>query len=127
MNEIVIETCEFCGGKLKSLILGNLSGLFCDNCQQWTVVTTYIAQINLDENLYKIYLLNKEKADSSNIKLIANISNINFLEAKKLLDNSKPIIYEGKAIEIVKIIKELKKAHLEFKCIPEFPWLENDS
>lgn len=61
MNEIVIETCEFCGGKLKSLILDNLSGLFCYNCQQWAIVTTYIAQINLDENLYKIYLLNKEK------------------------------------------------------------------
>lgn len=124
MNEIVIETCEFCGGKLKSLILGNLSGLFCDNCQQWAVVTTYIPQINLDENLYKIYLVNKEKADRSNIKLIANISNINFLEAKKLLDNSNSIIYEGKAIEVVKIIKELKKAKLEFKCIPEFPWIE---
>uniref|UniRef100_UPI0013CEA310 hypothetical protein n=2 Tax=Moraxellaceae TaxID=468 RepID=UPI0013CEA310 len=61
MNEIVSETCELCGGKLKSLILGNLSGLFCDNCQKWAVVTTYIPQINLDENLYKIYLVNKAK------------------------------------------------------------------
>ncbi|MFW1857606.1 hypothetical protein [Acinetobacter defluvii] len=116
------EYCEKCKGKLTTEITDHLSGLYCENCQQWAVVTTYIPPIQLDEQLYKIYLRDNDKVDHSIIKLIATILNINFIEAKRLLSTFNPMIHEEKAVKTYRVIQTLNEAQLKFICIPEFPW-----
>ena len=121
MNKLIDEHCEKCKGELTSRTTNRLNGLYCENCHQWAVVTTYIPEIQLDEQIYKLYLMDNHTVDLSTIKYIAQISNSNFLEAKRLLNTPHPMIYEGKAFQTAEIIKKLSNAQLKFICIPEFP------
>ncbi len=58
------------------------------------------------------------------IRLISEISNMNFLEAKRLLENAPKSFASGKATDINGAIIKLKDAGINFTVTPEYPYLK---
>ena len=95
-------------------------GMTCPNCG-WGWATTYIDPINLDEGDYHIILVSSENS-LSNIKLVSETANCNYVEAKKLIENVPVEIFCGKAVEVKAIKEKLGAANIEIKIEPEFPY-----
>lgn len=122
MLDISQIVCEQCGSLMESRREGMSAGLYCTNCD-WSVVTTYSPPILLDETLYKISILNGDAHNKQHIKTVAQIVNVNFLAARKLLQQQSPlIVLIGIAKEVVKVQEVLSMAGLVYEIIPNFPW-----
>ena len=93
--------CEKCGAEMKPLSELYPIGMTCPNCG-WGWTTTYIDPINLDENDYRMILVSSENS-LSNIKLVSETANCNYVEAKKLIEKPHVEIFCGKAVEVKKI------------------------
>lgn len=117
-DDIVI--CEKCGAEMKPLSDIYPVGMTCPNCG-WGWATTYIDPINLDESDYHMILVSGDNS-LSNIKLVSETANCNYVEAKKLIENAPVEIYCGKAVEVKAIKGKLEAASIDFKIEPEFPY-----
>ena len=92
----------------------------CDSCG-WSVATSYIEPIFLDENIYELFLKDNAGADKKALAAVSKVAGCNYIEAKKLLDNSDMKIVKGNATEIRAAATELKNANVLFEIVPEFP------
>lgn len=117
-DDIVI--CEKCGDEMKPLSELYPIGMTCPNCG-WGWATTYIDPINLDENDYRMILVSSENS-LSNIKLVSETANCNYVEAKKLIEKAPVEIFCGKAVEVKTIKEKLEAANIEIRIEPEFPY-----
>ena len=73
------------------------------------------------EGDYHIILVSSENS-LSNIKLVSETANCNYVEAKKLIENVPVEIFCGKAVEVKAIKEKLGAANIEIKIEPEFPY-----
>ncbi|HLO87738.1 MAG TPA: hypothetical protein VK203_22405 [Nostocaceae cyanobacterium] len=120
-----LPVCEQCGSPMEVRREGSTQGLYCTNCD-WSVVTTYIPAIILDETLYKVSILNGDAQNKQHIRAVAQIVNVNFLAARKLLQEQSPlIVFRGDAKEVVRVREVLSMAGLVYEITPEFPWQED--
>lgn len=117
MNEL---KCEKCGSKMFYKIDGHTQGWYCPSCN-WSIVTTYFSDMELDETIYKIELLPDANATIDKIRLISKIGNLNFILSKKIL-NDGGLLVEGPAKNIDKKIKELDLLKVFYKIIPNYPY-----
>lgn len=115
-----IVICEKCGAEIKPLSELYPIGMTCPNCG-WGWATTYIDPINLDENDYRMILVSSENS-LSNIKLVSETVNCNYVEAKKLIEKALVEIFCGKAVEVKTIKEKLEAANIEIRIEPEFPY-----
>lgn len=115
-----VVLCEKCGHEMTSFREGHDCGMICHNCG-WGVATTYIDPINLDENDYRMILVSSENS-LSNIKLVSETANCNYVEAKKLIEKAPVEIFCGKAVEVKTIKEKLEAANIEIRIEPEFPY-----
>ena len=97
MNDKCI--CEKCGVEMKPLSEIYPIGMTCPNCG-WGWATTYIDPINLDESDYQMILVSSENS-FSNIKIISEIANCNYIDAKKKIGENND--------EVMQAIDDLKK------------------
>ena len=118
MNDKCI--CEKCGAEMKPLSEIYPIGMTCPNCG-WGWATTYIDPINLDESDYHMILVSSENS-FSNIKIISEIANCNYIEAKNMIENAPTEIFRGNAVEIKEIKQKLESASIDFKIEPKFPY-----
>lgn len=118
MNDKCI--CEKCGAEMKPLSEIYPIGMTCPNCG-WGWATTYIDPINLDENDYHMILVSSENS-FSNIKIISEIANCNFIDAKKKIENAPTVIFIGKAVDVKNIIERLDNTKISIKIEPDFPY-----
>ena len=119
-NGINMYICEKCGAEMKPLSELYPIGMTCPNCG-WGWATTYIDPINLDENDYRMILVSSENS-LSNIKLVSETANCNYVEAKKLIEKAPVEIFCGKAVEVKTIKEKLEAANIEIRIEPEFPY-----
>ena len=79
--------CEICTNKyfLISKIKGRISGLFCENCNERAVVTSYFSEIELDNTNYKVLLKFNDNLNSKEMKFWSNFFEINYIQLKKEL------------------------------------------
>ncbi len=106
-------------------------GMECPNCG-WGWVTTNIGSFAEDNTDYEIWLQPGNTSNTSNIKLIADIANVNFVQAKQILgSNFALMIYKAvsesaatmpKAQRVQVIAKRLKEAEISFLISPGFPF-----
>lgn len=114
------ERCTQCGGELEPRREGSTQGLFCKHCG-WSVVTTYIPAILLDQTIYEIRLVSGDFHDERHIKAVAEVSGRNFLGARQLLQERDPLIYTGKAVDVARAEAVLIAAGIGVQIVPPFP------
>jgi hypothetical protein len=115
------QKCEQCGGELEFRTKGSVQGYFCKTCD-WALVTTFIPDIQLDETIYKVTIADGDYRNKSQIKAVAEISNINFLSAQKLLRQRNVMIFQGEAPRVLKVRDTLNAVSLTYDIQPPFPY-----
>ncbi|BAY85580.1 hypothetical protein NIES267_50800 [Calothrix parasitica NIES-267] len=88
-----INKCQDCAANLVHRIQGSNQGLLCNQCGEWVLVTTYIPEIRRDETRYKMYLRFADSKNKQHIIALAKAANINFLQARKMIQEDKPLIF----------------------------------
>ena len=86
----------------------------------WDLVTTYISPIYQDINKYEIFLLKNISPKVDQLRVIARISGLNFIEAKKLLGSDEAFLFEGKAADVLPIKTQLEQEEIGFRIVPEY-------
>ena len=122
MKNIIDEACcPECSAKIESIFEGHLSGTRCTNCN-WSVFTTYFKPIEKDLTEYEVFVTPTFNFTNEQIKIVANLLNINFLQAREKLMEKIFKIYKGKAKEILTIKEYLNSVGLHYQIYPEFNW-----
>lgn len=86
-------------------------------------VTTDIPMLR-DKTTYVVYVILKEKqCNNFEIKAVAKVCNINYLEARNKLINRKTLIAQGNAYEIRDILEILLQYDVNFKILPPYPYV----
>ena len=129
MSEIVL--CEKCGEQMISTNSEHTIGMTCPKCG-WGWVTSYFDPIATDDTDYSIFIKANNPAIPSTIKLISDITGVNFLQAKKLLcSGNDELVYKAKnesastmykAQRVQAVAKKLKEADIAFTITPDFPF-----
>jgi hypothetical protein len=114
------ERCTRCGGDMESRREGSAQGLFCKSCD-WSVVTTRIPAILLDETIYEVRLMGGDFRNDTHIKAVAEASGQNFLGARKQLQEREPLVYKGHAPEVARAAAVLTAAGMSVQITPPFP------
>ena len=114
------ERCAECGGELEARQEGSVQGLYCKNCG-WQVVTTYIPPIELDKTDYEVRVTGGDFHNEAHVKAVAEVSGRNFLGARKLLQESEPRVFKGKATEVVRAEAVLTAAGVGVQILPPIP------
>lgn len=88
-------------------------------------VTTDIPMLR-DETTYTVYIILKEKKyNNIEIKAVAKVCNINYLEARNKLINRKTLIAQGNAYEIRDILGILSQYDVNLEIVPAYPYKLN--
>ncbi|TKI57237.1 hypothetical protein E8L90_18225 [Brevibacillus antibioticus] len=114
-------TCEKCGAVLQKLQGDSTIGMICPNCF-WSVVSTRISPILLDETDFHVYLKNGNPKDSKHIKVVSKISGKNFLSTRATLMQAEPLIFIGKATQVSEIKELLDTNQLIYNIRPDWPY-----
>lgn len=96
-------------------------GWSCPACG-WGVRTTYIDEIYQDITEYSIFIQKVTNITQKKIKVISKIAGVNYLGAKRILENDDICILKAKAIDIKTAICELESANIPFEVRPEFKY-----
>ena len=119
--------CEKCCSKnfLVSKIEQRNSGIFCDNCKEWVVVTSYFSALEMDDTKYKVYVSFEEDLNNAEIKYWSKIFAMNYLQFKKAISNDFEFVYQGSAIEVFDIFNEnINNQKVAYRVEPDFPHLK---
>ena len=117
--------CDKCGTEMIPVDSERSVGMKCPNCG-WGWVTSYIDPIKEDETIYEISLEEGNQVTKDNIRFVSEISDVNFLEAKRLLENAPKSFISGNAVDINDAVIRLKVTGINFTVTPEYPYLKND-
>lgn len=115
------EKCEACGGEVEFRREGSTQGYYCKRCG-WAVVTTYIPPIELDETKYQVRIADANYQDEKQVKAVSSVSGLNFLQARKLLQQKNPVVFEGEAPKVLKARDALIMAGLHCDISPPFSY-----
>lgn len=114
------EHCEKCGLEIEFRREGSVRGLFCKQCG-WNLVTTYIPALQLDETNYEVHACGGNHRNESHIKAVSELSGRNFLGARQLLEQHEPVVFKGKAADVLRARDVLVAAGLGYRILPPFP------
>jgi hypothetical protein len=111
--------CEACGGDIEFRREDSVQGLYCKICDS-AVVTTYIPRIDIDETIYRVRVLDADFHNEDHVRIVSAISGLKFLAARRLLQQEKPLMLEGKAPNVLQARDKLVNAGLRTEISPEF-------
>lgn len=116
-----IMKCEECGADAEFRVEGSTEGFFCTKCN-WSLVTTRIPTIAQDITKYKMFLLSANPHNKEQVKALSEIANINFLQARKMAQEKRPLIIQDEALVIEKARKLFDKLSIHYEIEPDFPY-----
>jgi ribosomal protein L7/L12 len=122
MNNKII--CEKCGAEMLPIDPNKPVGMTCPNCG-WGWATTYIDPEQEDDTVYVISLSKGNIATIAAVKAISKITNKNFVQAKKIIENSPVDIYSGNAVQVKDVLLLLESLSMAYCITPEFPYSLN--
>ncbi len=111
--------CSICGTEMKVIKSFGAVDYFCENCGNGCTCI-FNEEIELDERIYELKL-GQNESNSNNIKIISNICNCNYLEAKKLIDNC-DVIAKHIAIRIKPKKEILDNNYINYIITPNFKY-----
>ena len=127
MNEKMF--CEKCGAEMIDRSEGDSIFVECPNCGWGWATTTYDPSMD-DETEYEIWLRPGNAQSPEMLRLIADIANVNLLQAKKMLNNEEPVLlykaYREAAAARNRVQKtqdvatRLAEANVLFYIVPDF-------
>lgn len=123
--------CEKCGAEMVDRSVGASICIECPKCG-WGWATTTYDLTDDDHTSYEIWLAPGNPQSLDVIRLIADIANINFVQAKRTLASEKAImIYKAHPEAVAEmnmmqrtrcIAQRLFNAGLRFSILPDFPY-----
>ncbi|WP_152035092.1 hypothetical protein [Pseudomonas ovata] len=120
MKKNYFMVCERCGGRLENLKEGSAQGLRCADCG-WSVVTTHISGIKVDEAKYEVSCSGDYK-NEAHIRAVSEVAGHNFLTCRKTLQKGISLVFIGQALEVLKVKNTLVSAGLDCTVEPELNW-----
>lgn len=114
-------SCPECGNNLKTEIIGSTATVSCDKCG-WSVARSHVDPIHEDETVYSLYLESGNTANKTALLCLSKIMRCNFLQAKKLLDDGKVLLFSGKATEVREMRDQLMRGKVSYLIEPDFPY-----
>ena len=106
--------CEKCMQEMIWSVEGSTQGWRCPMCG-WNIITTYIDEIDADTTEYSLYIRCLSEVDTEKIKFVATIANVNFVIAKRMLEEKKEIcILKGRAPKIKSAIVKLQVLNIDY-------------
>ena len=115
------KKCEKCGSDTEYRIEGSTEGLFCTKCD-WAIVTTHIPKIAQDITQYKVFLSAADFKNKHHLKAVSKVANRNLVQARKIMQERRPLLFEGEAIEVDKVRDALKSVGVKYEIEPDFPY-----
>ncbi len=112
--------CEKCGSKMEFRIEGHTKGWFCKKCGD-AIVTSHFSNFEMDLQIYNVYVKSNNNIDIKSIKIISEISGLNYIKAKEILQSG-GLLLNGLANDIDKDIVILKKSNINFFIQPDYPY-----
>lgn len=112
--------CEKCNTEMIYFKEGNSCGWNCPKCGNG-VITTFVDDIQLDENNYTVTLGENESPTAEELKTISKIASISILDAKKLA-SAGGVLIEAKAPSVKECLSKLKNTSLSYEVSPAFPY-----
>ncbi|WP_210643373.1 hypothetical protein [Pseudomonas sp. Tri1] len=112
--------CEQCGGELKLFKEDGTQGLKCAGCD-WSVVTTHVADIKLDEVEYNVGCVGDYK-NEVHIRVVSEVAGCNFLVSRKKLQCGHFLVFIGQAEEVLRVRNALVSVGLVCSISPDFYW-----
>ncbi len=113
--------CEKCGAEMLPIDPNKPVGMTCPNCG-WGWATTYIDPEQEDDTVYIVSLSEGNVASGAAIKAVSKITNKNFVQAKRIIENSPVDIYAGNAVKVKDVLLMLEPLSLAYDVTPEFPY-----
>lgn len=115
------QTCPECGKELFSEIKGHSLTILCKNCD-WRVATSYFSPIERDTTSYCLYVEKGQLLTVDQLRVICRQCKLNYLQLRKAMKDSDYLLYEGQAVELFKIKKELLEQKIKFFIMPDFDY-----
>ena len=112
--------CKNCGAEAREYREDHTCGWMCDACG-WAIATSYFEPYETDHTKYSVIIFHNE-ANSEKIKVISKITGENYLASKNRLLLQESVVFEGQAIEIMNVRKQLSDSNITFKIKPDFPY-----
>ncbi len=112
--------CVICGTEMIPLEKSSW-GMICPNCN-WGWVTTRFDPIDTDMTDYRIILQPGNAARIESIRIVSHLANVNYIQAKKLIEAAPVKVFEGKARDIVIAAAEMKAQNINHMIQPDFPY-----
>lgn len=114
--------CEKCMQEMIWSVEGSTQGWKCPMCG-WNIITTFIDEINVDETEYSLYIRRVPEIDAEKIKSVAQIANVNFVTAKRMLEDNEICIMKAKAPKIQEAIVKLQELNIDYIVSPSFNYI----
>lgn len=129
MNDEII--CEKCGSIMESHDQEHTASMICPKCG-WGWAATYNKPIDVDWTDYAVFLQPGNSVDTANIKLIASVCSVNYLEARRILQSDTEVCVFtanndvsaefSKAGKVKHIATLLSKNGMKYRIRPDFPY-----
>ncbi|WP_445571471.1 hypothetical protein [Pseudomonas sp. E102] len=113
--------CERCGGDLKIFKEASAQGVRCADCG-WSVVTTHIEEIKLDEVEYSVSCVGDYKSEA-HVRVVSDVAGCNFLVSRKKLQSGSFLVFVGQAEEVLRVRNALVSVGIECNISPDFKWV----
>jgi hypothetical protein len=113
------DKCTACGGEIEFRREGSVQGYYCKSCD-WAVVTTYIPEIQLDDTKYQVRVSGANFQNGEHVRIVSAASGLNFIAARKLLQQENPLVFEGEAPKVVEWRSKLAAVGLKSEISPPF-------
>lgn len=113
--------CKKCNAELIEFRSGDSVEYICPVCDEAPVAQAE-ELIEYDSNKYTIKIIAVEKYDKQIIKEVARICSCNYLDAKKILEETGKVFKPMDAIETRAMKKKIEKTGIQFVITPDFNW-----
>ena len=113
--------CQKCGAETEYRIEGSNEGFFCTKCD-WSVLTTHMPKIAQDITNYKVFLSAANFKNKDHVRVVSKVANKNLLQARKMIQERRPVLFEGEAMDVNKVRNALKSAGVRYEIEPTFPY-----
>lgn len=112
--------CEQCGAKRVAFKAGRTQGVQCVQCGA-SVVTSHFSTIEIDETQYELRCRGDYR-DQAHVRAVAAATGDNFLVARNLLQQDRPLLMVGQAQEVLTVRNSLLAVGMACEICPEFRW-----
>ena len=112
--------CPKCGNEMIAVYEKPALNLTCPKCG-CKIATTKWEDIDLDGTDYEVVLKPSINHSMEQIKFISNLTGLNFIASKKLLENG-GVLLKARAVELKEKMNSLVANGIDFSVTPDFPY-----